>query len=316
MSDSHAAPPRPLTVEHLGYLWEKGILTSALAHLGPMPITRVTMPAEDAKRDLIAHGFLTSSDLLTSLGEQIISALMAPDESWWGIILLRSQATTGPIEVPDEWRRYGLESSVMTIPRVYFTLAYSGGLCAVAVRSGNNVSLASVKSVAPRDSQAAEILMEILNPRQEWKPAADFEELVIPHDVTAQMGKVGPTGNELLDSQVRIRRRRAYSERGMSDEDVSRTLDFLENTAQVAASMQVQHMDSMGRTTPSAISVELLYNVGMVVVFPFAGFDRQWWLRICKANMKNMLAAVRTVRELEHFAFEITENEDPTTAGR
>ena len=306
MSDEQNRPVGPLTTEHLAYLWEQGVLTTPIEHLGPMPITRVTMLEDHAKRDLIAHGFIDRDNKLTDLGHQIIGTLIAPDESWWGIILLRAQANSTPIQVPEEWARFGLERSVMTIPRVYFTVSYSGGQqCAIAVRSGDNVSLAMVPARPPRERHAGDILMGILNPRREWLPAASFPELVMPHDVTASLGRVGETGDELLDSQVRAQRRKAYSERGLSEDEVDRVVGLLDNTSGVAASMQIQHMDSMGRTTPSAISIELLYGQGAIVLYPFSGTDRQWWLRACKADARNVAIATKAVQGLPHFKYDV-----------
>lgn len=303
------APLGRLTIEHVGYLWETGVLTAGLEHLGPMPTTRITLPADQAKRDLVGHGLLTESGTRTQFASSVLSTIMAPDEAWWGVILLRSMADATPIEVPEELKRFeGLAESIMTIPKVFFTIAYSGATCAIAVRSGMNVSVATVPARGDRNSQVADLLMEILNPQRQWEPAADWAELVVPHEATRKYGRMGPTGDERLDAQIRLRRRKEYQAQGMSEGDVDRALRLLEDTSQCAASMQVQHRDSMGRDTPSAISIELLYGQGMIVIYPTLGFDRAWWLRMVRAEHRNVALAAEAIASMPHFTFEVQSN--------
>lgn len=161
----------------------------------------------------------------------------------------------------------------------------------------------------------ADLLMEIVNPQRQWAPAADWAELVVPHEATRKYGRTGQTGDERLDAKVRLRRRKAYQEQGMSDGDVDRALRLLEDTGQCAASMQVQHRDSMGRDTPTAFSIELLYQQGMIVIYPALGFDRAWWLRMVRAEKRNVALAAEAIAATPHFVFEVQSN-STTSVGR
>jgi hypothetical protein len=298
-----------LTIEHLGYLWESELITSPVTALGAMPTTRLTLAADQANSDLRAHGIITDSEAgenvpvrFTPFGSLIFSTLISPDESWWGLILLRGQARDETIAVPQEWERYGLHENILTIPRVHFAVSYAAENCVVAVRSGGHVSFMLIPARNPRATQVVELLTQILDPGHRWKPA-EFAEIVVPHDVTADLATGAPTGDDIIDTQVRSARRGAYARRGVTGPDIERFLALIEDTSNTAAEMQVLHTVQPNRTTPSAVSITLIYGLGSLVIYPITGTDRQPWLRFATASPKHLRRAIETVAGLPHFEF-------------
>lgn len=297
-----------LTIEHIGYLWESELITSPVTALGAMPTTRITLDADQAGRDLRAHGIITDSGQgdgrvrFTSFGSLIFSTLISPDESWWGLILLRGQAREETIAVPQEWERYGLHENILTIPRVHFAVSYASENCVIAVRSGVNVSFMLVPARNPRATQAVELLTQILDPGNKWKPA-DFAEIVVPHDVTAELGTGASTGDDIIDTQIRSARRSAYARRGVPGPDIERFLDLIEDPNNTAAEMQILHTVQPSRSTPSAVSITLIYGLGSLVIYPITGTDRQPWLRFATASPKHLRRAIEAVAGLPHFEF-------------
>ncbi len=276
------------TVSHWDWLAATGKVRRMPAELGP---TFPHLLASEAQivHDLTAWSALDPQGRITGEAEAMFAAVTGHAElTVFGTVLLYGQRRP-PAQLPAELKGFGLEAAVRDVPRVTFVVGLTERevVCALV----NNISVVFTRRLRRTDtvSDAAQAVLDLLNPDGQWPayplkrpivlPAAVVDELA-SHSDTAALFDADPADDPDADPET-VATDTAARERARS------TAARLLRAAKTPAAAQSAISEIAGATThamaqitamtsevdvprgdPGALALAFLRDRGVVASYP------------------------------------------------
>lgn len=302
------------TVSHWDWLAATGKVRRMPAELGPTFPHLLTSEAQ-VVHDLTAWGALDPHGRITGEAEAMFGAVTGHAElTVFGTVLLYGQRRPSA-QLPAELKGFGLEAAVRDVPRVTFVIGLTERevVCALV----NNISAVFTRRLRRGDASAdaAQAVLDLLNPEGEWPPYPLQRPIVLPaavvdelasHSDTAALFNTDPADNPDADPDT-VASDNAARERARS------TTARLLRAAKTPAAAQSAIAEIAGATThaiaqitamtsevdvprgdPGALALAFLRDRGLVASYP-SGSGKFRRITYCSGNAKSIAEGINAL---------------------
>lgn len=262
--------------------------------LGPIAPAEPSDRTAVVEQELRRWSVIDSSGQITEQARALFEGVTHYEYSFWGTLLLINEKEPIEVEIDQELIDWGVASSLVDVPRVFWQITRHAGGVTVAMRAGDSIVVTRREGVddgSMRD--CAEELFKVINPTGLW-PAGKFKPVMVPMGVFESVPKSLIRGDSDASKTMR-KLRQLMAQEGVSSDMIERYSKLL--SVEKLAHTNVLFSPAPGKISSMRFEVEFLFEIGMVVSGYRNNFEGEESVFVAPATVSSVADQMVRIRE-------------------